>query len=77
MRHRHVELLGDDLRQRGVGAGAEIDLAGIDGDRALGVFGEEAVDFVGRHSLSYGVGEGGREVAREREGNDECAAALE
>ncbi len=77
-RHRHVELLGDDLRQRRAHAGAEIDLAGIDGDRAVTVDGEEAVDLVGRHGLARGgFGKGGREAARDREGDDERAAALE
>ena len=33
---RHIELFGDDLRQRRRDAGAEIDLAGIDRDHAFG-----------------------------------------
>ena len=51
MAQRHVELLGDDLRQRRRDAGAEIDLAGIDRHHALGVDREEGVDLGERDRL--------------------------
>ena len=40
-RERHVELVGGDLRERRRDAGAEIDLAGVDRDHAVGVDGED------------------------------------
>ena len=77
---RHVEFLGDDLRQRGAHAGAEIDLAGIDRHHALGVDREKRID-LGRAPAACCA----RRLARahrrscgdEREADDERAAALE
>ena len=51
----HVELLRHDLAQRRGDAGAEIDLAGIDGDVAGLVDGEEGIDFGERHRLGAGL----------------------
>ena len=76
----HVEFFGDHLHQRGAHAGAEIDLAGIDGDEAFGVDREERVDFGERDRL----GGSSRGALRERaidfgelEADDERAAGLE
>ena len=76
---RHVELVGHDLRQRGAHAGAEIDLAGIDGHHAGGIDGEKGIDRSERHRL----GRGGRlrerraRPSEEGEADDERTAALE
>ena len=76
----YVEFFGDHLHQRGAHAGAEIDLAGIDGDEAFGVDREERVDFGEGDRL----GGSSRAVLRERainfgelEADDERAASLE
>src|SRR5262249_51518258 len=45
---RDIELLGGDLAQRRIGAGAEIDLAGIDRDRAARIDRQEGID-LGKH----------------------------
>ena len=43
-RERQIELFGDHLTERGVGSGAEIDLAGIDRAETFSVDGEEGID---------------------------------
>ena len=48
---RHVELVGDDLGERGAYAGAKIHLAGIDGNPAVRADGEIAIDQVRRDRL--------------------------
>ena len=64
--------------QRGRDAGAEIDLAGIDGHHALRVDGEERVDFGQRQRLRpMPCAQRFARPAGEREADDERAAALE
>lgn len=72
----HVELLGHHLRQRDTDAGADVHLAGIDGDRAVLVHGEEAVHLVEGHRLGLGESRG-RQAERhhERPGPDQEFAA--
>ena len=43
---RDAELLGGHLRDGDAHAGADVDLARVDGDAAVGMDGEEAVDFL-------------------------------
>ena len=73
---RHVEFLGDHLRQRSRDAGAEVDLAGIDRHHALGIDRKEGVDLGGcdrfRTLCDCLTGS-----ARKREADDQGAAALE
>ena len=76
-RERHVELFGCHLRQRGLYAGAEIDLAGVERDGTVGVDDEIGIDFGERDWL------GGRRTLREtplrgkREADDQCTATLQ
>ena len=44
---RDTELFGRGLAKRGGEAGADIDFAGVDGDRSIGVDGEKAIDLGG------------------------------
>ncbi len=75
---RDVELVGDDLRQRGCDAGAEIDLTGIDRHQAPGIDGEKRIDLGERQRFRCGALRRGRvERATEREADDEGACALE
>ena len=46
-RKGHVELLGDDLTERGADAGAEIDMAVIGGDRSVGGDPDEGLELDG------------------------------
>jgi hypothetical protein len=62
-RHRQVELVGRDLAERRAGAGAEVDLAGIDRDHALGIDRQERVDLGERERLRR------RSTLRERIGS--------
>ena len=72
--HRHIELLGDDLLQRRVDAGAEIDLAGIDGHLSAVVDRQEAIDLGERRLASApGLRHGLLERAGEREADDQRA----
>jgi hypothetical protein len=50
--HRHIQLLGDDLGQRGGDAGAELHLPGVEGDAAVGRDGEPRVDLAGWDGLA-------------------------
>ena len=59
-RERHVELFGCHLRQRGRHAGAQVDLAAVERDGAIGVDDEIGIDFGQRDRL------GGRRTLRER-----------
>ena len=78
--HRHAELLGGDLRQRGVGAGAEVDLSGVHRDHALAVDGDEAVDAIGGDGLRpqvVRVDGGVRGLRRERVSHHERARGFQ
>ena len=59
LRQRHRQLLGGDLRHRRANAGAEVDLARIDGDPAVGADRQEAADLVERDGLGRRAGAGG------------------
>ena len=73
---RQAEFLSCDLREGRAQAGAEIDLAGIDGDRAVRMDREIGIDLLGidRLALGSGLGEDG---AGQGHGDDEAASALE
>src|SRR2546422_380459 len=78
--HRHAELLGGDLRQRGVGAGAEVDLSGVHRDHALAVDGDEAVHAIGGDALppqGVRVDGGVRGFRRERVSDHERARGFQ
>jgi superfamily I DNA/RNA helicase len=69
-----LELLADHLPHRDAVAGAEVDLARMDDDRAVGANGEERVDRVERQrARSDGLRLRARERRREREAHDERA----
>src|SRR6185312_8047616 len=73
--HRYVELFRYDLAQRRGDASAEIDFAGIDGDFARLVDGEEGIDLGEGDRLGAGLCHGPAQRTRERERNDERAGA--
>ncbi len=83
---RDVELVGRHLRHRGLGTGAEVDLAGVDGDSAVSPDADERVDRVlgNRLRRRQDGGSGSRRPGRrngaalQREADDEHGArALE
>jgi len=73
---RHFQFLGGDLRHRGLGAGAQVDLADVDRDLAVAVQHQEGVDQVLGHGLGRGQGGGGsgREAGLGAEADDEGGA---
>ena len=71
-----AELLGDELAQGDAQPGAEIDLAAIDGDGAVGMEREEAIDLAPVEALAERRRRGRRGARRAQgEAHDERAAA--
>src|SRR5436190_595532 len=73
---RHVELVGNDLRQRGRDTGAEIDLAAIERHLAAGIDREEGID-LGERERFGPLSQRLADVAGEGKADDERAAAHE
>ena len=71
---RHAELFRGHLRDRDPHPRSDIDLAGVDRDRAVGVNGEEAVDFGEIERLSAVAGRGGRLGRAGQRHGAECEA---
>ena len=75
--HRHVELVGDDLLQRRIDAGAQLDLAGIDRHLAAVVDRQEGIDLGEDDRLGAGLRHGSLKSAGKREADDQRAGTDE
>ncbi len=73
---RHVELVGDDLRQRSCDPGPEIDLAAIERYLAGGIDREKGINLGEGEGLGF-LGQRFTDRAGKGEADDERAAALE